>query len=148
MATDGRDESDEFRRQRVSLAGEPSRRLGPLTIEPAVRRVVHDDGREEFVEPRVMQVLLALLRADGATLSRDELVFACWDGRIVGDDAINRVLSRLRRIAEGIGENSFRIETLTRVGYRLICDGQEAPTNGKRRRRRFSPLPVSVAAAL
>jgi DNA-binding winged helix-turn-helix (wHTH) protein len=134
MAADGRDDLDHFRRQRICLAGEPSRRLGPLTIEPALRRVAHDDGREEFVEPRVMQVLVALLRADGATLSRDALVFACWDGRIVGDDAINRVLSRLRRIAEGIGENSFRIETLTRVGYRLICDGQEVPT-GRRRRR-------------
>jgi DNA-binding winged helix-turn-helix (wHTH) protein len=147
MATDGREDPDQFRRQRVSLAGEPSRRLGPLTIEPALRRVAHDDGREEFVEPRVMQVLLALLRADGATLSRDELVFACWDGRIVGDDAINRVLSRLRRIAEGIGEGSFRIETLTRVGYRLTREGQEAP-KARKLRRRFSPLPVSVAAAL
>ncbi len=148
MATDGRDDSEQIRRQRIRLAGEPCRRLGPLTIEPALRRVAHDDGREEFVEPRVMQVLLALLRADGATLSRDALVFACWDGRIVGDDAINRVLSRLRRIAEGIGENSFRIETLTRVGYRLMRDGQEAPKNGLHRRRRFAPLPVSLAAAL
>src|SRR6476661_5461871 len=100
MATDSREDPnliplEQFRRQRVTLAGEASRRLGPLTIEPAVRRVVHDDGREEFVEPRVMQVLLALLRADGATISRDELVYTCWDGRIVGDDAINRVLSRL-----------------------------------------------------
>jgi DNA-binding winged helix-turn-helix (wHTH) protein/Flp pilus assembly protein TadD/TolB-like protein len=147
MATDGRDDQEGFRRQRISLAGEASRRLGPLTIEPALRRVAHDDGREEFVEPRVMQVLLALLRADGSTLSRDELVFACWDGRIVGDDAINRVLSRLRRIAEGIGEGSFRIETLTRVGYRLMREGQEA-TKAGRRRRRLSAIPMTAAAAL
>jgi DNA-binding winged helix-turn-helix (wHTH) protein/tetratricopeptide (TPR) repeat protein len=147
MAMEGRDDPDHLRRQRVSLAGEPDRRLGPLTIEPGLRRVAHDDGREEFVEPRVMQVLVALLRADGATLSRDELVFACWDGRIVGDDAINRVLSRLRRIAEGIGGGAFRIETLTRVGYRLVRDGQEAP-KARSRGRRFSPFPVSVAAAL
>lgn len=148
MAGDGREDPDQFRRQRISLAGEPSRRLGPLTIEPALRRIVHDDGREEFVEPRVMQVLLALLRADGATLSRDELVFTCWDGRIVGDDAINRVLSRLRRIAEGIGEGSFRIETLTRVGYRLVRDGQEPTTAARRRRRWLSAAPMSAAAAL
>ncbi|HEX5184880.1 MAG TPA: winged helix-turn-helix domain-containing protein [Allosphingosinicella sp.] len=148
MASDDREESDRARRQRIGLAGEPSRRLGPLTIEPSLRRIVHDDGREEFVEPRVMQVLVALLRADGATLSRDELVFACWDGRIVGDDAINRVLSRLRRVAEGIGGNSFRIETLTRVGYRLMRAGQEDPKPGSRRRRWLSPAPVAAGACL
>jgi DNA-binding winged helix-turn-helix (wHTH) protein/tetratricopeptide (TPR) repeat protein len=145
MAIEDRDDLDHLRRQRVSLAGEPDRRLGPLTIEPGLRRVAHDDGREEFVEPRVMQVLVALLRADGATLSRDELVFACWDGRIVGDDAINRVLSRLRRIADGIGDGAFRIETLTRVGYRLVGDG--AP-KARRGRRRLSAVPLSAAAAL
>jgi hypothetical protein len=29
-------------------------RLGPLVVEPATRRIVHDDGREEFLEPRVI----------------------------------------------------------------------------------------------
>ncbi|HEY1606332.1 MAG TPA: winged helix-turn-helix domain-containing protein [Allosphingosinicella sp.] len=149
MASDDREDPDQARRQRISLAGEPSRRLGPLTIEPSLRRIVHEDGREEFVEPRVMQVLVALLRADGATLSRDELVFACWDGRIVGDDAINRVLSRLRRVAEGIGGDCFRIETLTRIGYRLMRAGQEDPKPHSRRRRRWlSPTPLAAAAAL
>jgi Flp pilus assembly protein TadD len=75
------------------------------------------------VEPRVMQVLVMLARADGAIVSRDELTEGCWEGRIVGEDAINRVISRLRKVADGVGAGSFRIETVTKVGYRLARPG-------------------------
>jgi DNA-binding winged helix-turn-helix (wHTH) protein/TolB-like protein len=104
---------------RVVLAHHLPFRLGPLLIEPAMRRITHEDGREEILEQRVTQVLVALARAKGAILSRDDLLACCWDGRIVGDDAINRVMSRLRRAAEGIGNGVFRIETITKVGYRI-----------------------------
>src|SRR5580698_6269658 len=71
---------------RVNLASESPSRLGPLTFEPALRRAVHDDGREEVVEPRVMQVLVALIRAGGRIVSRDELMLSCWHGVVVGED--------------------------------------------------------------
>ena len=113
--------------RRIQLAHEPALRLGPLSIEPPVRRIAHADGREEIVEPRVMQVLVALLRAPGSILSREDLIECCWDGRIVGDDAINRVMSRLRRTSEGLGAGIFRIETVTKVGYRLALAVNIAP---------------------
>jgi len=101
------------------LAQMASVRLGAVTVAPALRRVVHDDGREVLLEPRVMQVLASLIRADGEILSRDDLVMSCWDGVVVGDDAINRVISRLRRLAREIGDGALDIETITKVGYRL-----------------------------
>jgi DNA-binding winged helix-turn-helix (wHTH) protein/tetratricopeptide (TPR) repeat protein len=104
---------------RIELAHQPDFRLGPLEVRPATREVVRGD-RHEVLEPRVMQVLVALARADGGVLTRDDLTQCCWDGRVVGEDAINRVISRLRRAAQGIGAGVFRIETLTRVGYRLV----------------------------
>src|SRR3546814_8465987 len=67
-----------------------------------------------------MQVLLALAEERSESVRREDLTERCWEGRIVGEDAINRVLSRPRRVAEGIGEDSFRIETITKVGYRLV----------------------------
>ncbi len=109
--------------RRIDLAHEAAFRLGVLRADPPLRALRRDDGAEEVVEPRVMQVLVALAAAGGATLSRDDLIQRCWEGRVVGDDAINRVISRLRRSAEGIGQGSFHIETLTKVGYRLIADG-------------------------
>lgn len=123
---------------RVDLAKAAAFRIGRLGIHPATREIVRDDGAREVVEPRVMQVLVMLARAESAIVSRDELTEGCWEGRIVGEDAINRVISRLRKVAEGIGAGSFRIETVTKVGYRLARPGDppaaEAAIAGIRRR--------------
>jgi len=110
----------------VDLAHAPDFRLGNVWVRPARRQVVQDCGKTEVLQPRVMQVLLVLARADGAVVTRDELTEACWQGVVVGEDAINRVIGALRRLAESLGEGSFRIETVARVGYRL--DRPAAPS--------------------
>jgi DNA-binding winged helix-turn-helix (wHTH) protein/tetratricopeptide (TPR) repeat protein len=104
---------------RIDLAHTAPFRIGTLDVRPDLRQVTTHDGLREVVEPRVMQVLVALARAEGGVVSRDDLIRCCWDGRIVGEDAINRVMSRLRRLADGIGGGAFAIETVTKVGYRL-----------------------------
>jgi len=104
----------------IDLAREALVRLGPLEIDPRRRRVAHDDGREEIIEPRVMQVLVALIKTDGRILTRDELLMSCWRGVVVGEDALNRVIGRVRRVSTSLGEGVFEIETITRAGYRLV----------------------------
>lgn len=115
---------------RIDLAHEADFTIGRLLVRPSHREIVSPGGLPEIQEPRVMQVLVALYRAGGGILSRDDLVHQCWEGRIVGDDAINRVMSRLRRAAHEAGD-AFRIETVTKVGYRLVTNitGQE-PSEG------------------
>lgn len=66
-----------------------------------------------------MQVLVVLHQAAGRVVSRDDLIARCWEGRIVGEDAINRVIWRLRRLSEADGGASLAIETIPKVGYRL-----------------------------
>jgi DNA-binding winged helix-turn-helix (wHTH) protein len=136
----------------IDLAVAPPFRLGPLLVEPAGLRVRAVDAREEAVEPRVMQVLVVLVEAAGEVVSREELTRRCWNNRIVGDDAINRVIGRLRRIAAGLAGGSFAIETVTKVGYRLVSTEPvpaepamlaEPPAKATRRR-----LPYYLAAAL
>lgn len=114
---------------RVELAHEPPFRLGILDVEPATRQLKFGDV-SETIEPRVMQVLVALFRA-GAIVTREELIQRCWDGRVVGDDAINRVLSRIRHIAADFGQGSFSVETITKVGYWLhVNSGSSPDVNG------------------
>ena len=103
---------------RIDLARTPDFQLGKLRARPSLREVWLDGTREQL-EPRVMQVLATLARRAGQVVSRDELVDCCWEGRIVGDDSINRVISKLRRLSEQDGGASFSIETIARVGYRL-----------------------------
>lgn len=93
--------------------------IGALDIYPAIRQLKRG-ARSETVEPRVMQVLVALAHRKGEVVSRDDLIASCWDGRIVGDNAIHRVISRLREIAATIGDGCFALETVNKVGYRLL----------------------------
>lgn len=89
-----------------------------------------------------MQVLLALAKAAGEIVTRDELTNSCWQGRVVGEDAINRVISRLRHVGRDIGEGAFRIETVTQVGYRLVSDYALQPVSAQ------AVGPRSVAAGI
>jgi DNA-binding winged helix-turn-helix (wHTH) protein len=103
-------------RQPIDLARTAPFALGNLQIDPATRQLAYADGETETLEPRVMETLVALHRAGGAVLSRDDLTEACWRGNVVGEDAIQRVIQRLRKVAGLAG--SFRIDTITKAGYR------------------------------
>lgn len=98
------------------LAHEPDLTLGRMTLRPSNCELIHATG-VETVEPQVMRVLLALARQSGRVLSRDAIVEQGWDGRIVSEDAINRVLSRIRSLARRTG--AFELSTIRKVGYRL-----------------------------
>src|ERR1700693_5875008 len=101
----------------IRLAHEAGFRLGQLLVRPSLREVA-GQGRRQILEPRVMQVLVTLARMRSFVVSRDELIDVCWGGRVVGEDAINRTIGRLRRLAETF-KGAFEIETVARVGYRL-----------------------------
>jgi DNA-binding winged helix-turn-helix (wHTH) protein/tetratricopeptide (TPR) repeat protein len=111
---------------RIDLAHAPDFMIGDLHVRPSTRELARGDDRA-IAEPRVMQVLVALHRAGGAVVSKDDLALSCWEGRVVGEDAINRVLSRLRKLTDGIAAGAFHVETVTRVGYRMIHKGHTGP---------------------
>ncbi len=102
----------------IDLRLEPEFDLGVARVRPAVREVVLP-GDRVVLQPRVMQVLVALARAQGQIVSRDQLIESCWGGVTVGDDAINRCIGVLRRLAEDQAPGVFNLETIARVGYRM-----------------------------
>lgn len=123
----------------IDLARAAAFALGPLKVHPSTLEVANGK-RRDTLEPRIMQVLVALAQRRGEVVSREDLITQCWDGRSVGDDAINRCIGRLRRLAEA--EGGFVIETIPRVGYRLkeIGGPDAAPVEEK-------PAPVVMPPA-
>lgn len=101
------------------LAARPDFRLGNTLVSPSTR-TVSGPGGEAAVEPRILQVLLALSDARGAVVTRDCLFNCCWGHAFVGDDSLNRAVSGVRRLAATIGEGGFAVETVPRTGYRLV----------------------------
>lgn len=102
----------------VNLALQRPFQLGGLRVDPTLCRVW--SATVHHLEPRVMQVLVVLAEHSPQVVSRDTLVQLCWNGRIVGEDAINRVVGRLRKLACADGIERFQIETFKKVGYRLL----------------------------
>ena len=134
---------------RVRLGQVAEFNLGAMRVDPARRQIqVNDETRT--LEPRVMQVLVALAEARPSVVPRDELAEACWGGIAVGDDAINRCIVSLRRLAREFDPEPFEIETVPRVGYALRqvggTENASAPEAGRpltpRRRRYVLPLAI------
>jgi TolB-like protein/DNA-binding winged helix-turn-helix (wHTH) protein len=138
----------------MDLAGEEEFTLGALQVSPSTCTVSWPKGRE-ILQPRVMQALVVLARADGAVVSRDAMTAACWDSRIVGEDAITRVMVLLRQLAQRLDGLGYRLETIPRVGYRLLAapygaapaDRSEAPGSGFPRRALFEGASAAVLLA-
>jgi DNA-binding winged helix-turn-helix (wHTH) protein len=106
-------------RTSIDLATTPSFKLGDLQVQPARRMISWGTAQHRELQPRVMQVFVALASESGEIVSRDRLIERCWDGRIVGDDAINRCIQAIRRLSKEITPTPFFIETVARVGYSM-----------------------------
>ena len=104
---------------RIDLAEESDFDLGGMLVHPAELAVEMNSQRTEL-QPRVMQVLVALAHARPAVVSRDKLIELCWEGRVVGDDALNRCILALRHLAQEFTPQPFTIETVPRIGHRLV----------------------------
>ena len=132
----------------IELADSAPFALGGLRVIPAERAVEFGGARRD-VQPQVMRVLVALAEPRPAVVSRDRLIERAWDGQIVGDDAINRCVLALRHLADAFTPAPFAIETVPRVGHRLIA----APAGGANlaatppRKTRWGAL-VALAAML
>lgn len=147
-------QEEEIRLEPIRLAHVPPFRLGAVEVHPPTRQLIRD-GISETLEPRVMQVLVALAKANGAIMTRDELIDRCWEGRVVSENAINRVISRVRQVASEIGADSFQLETITKVGYRMLIGGTQKsralsadrPADAVPVSRRFAMIAAAAAAA-
>lgn len=135
----------------IDLARVPPFGLGRLAVTPAALTVAAN-GWSQRLEPRAMQVLVALAQAAPDVVGRDVLNRRVWGGRIVGGDAINRTVQTLRRLAaDAPPPASFAIETIPRVGYRLTLEtpATTAPATATvpPRRRRLAWIAALVAVA-
>lgn len=103
------------------------------------------------IEPRAMEVLMALAAHAGEVVSREDLLAAVWPGVVVGDEALTQSIIKLRR---ALGDNPRApsyIETISKRGYRLIApvrEAEAAPATGARSRLPSRALAAGVVLAL
>lgn len=95
--------------------------LGEWRVHPGQNRIESISGGDvRRLEPKVMDVLCALAARAAQTVSRDELLATVWQGRVVIDGALGRVIRALRAALDDDARQPRYIETVNKRGYRLL----------------------------
>lgn len=104
--------------------------IGDWQIDPTANELKRN-GNVVRLEPRAMQALLCLAENAGRPVTRDELLARAWADCIVNDDALSSAISKLRKAFGDDSKEPKFIETVPKVGYRLVASVQrKAQTNG------------------
>lgn len=98
-------------------------RLGEWLIRPQLNTVQGDSGAVRL-EHKFMLVLVCLAGRPGEVISKDELIRTVWADTFVTDDVLTRAVSELRRILRDDAKQPHIIETVSKIGYRLIAPVQ------------------------
>jgi two-component system response regulator VanR len=101
--------------RRANPARPPTLRAGDVELDPA-RHTVTRAGREIELTPKEFAVLEALMAADGAVISNDELVERVWDEN--ADPFTNSVRMTVLRLRRKLGAPPV-VETVKGAGYRI-----------------------------
>jgi DNA-binding winged helix-turn-helix (wHTH) protein/pimeloyl-ACP methyl ester carboxylesterase len=106
--------------------------FGEFVLDPGRREL--RSGRKVFaVEPQVFDLLEFLIRNRARVVSKDDLLAAVWDGRIVSDSAIASRINAVRQAIGDDGREQRLIRTIPRKGFRFVGEVREggaAPTAG------------------
>jgi DNA-binding response OmpR family regulator len=102
-------------------------KLGEVTVDLSTRVVLR--GQEVVpLSPTAISVLCALLRAQGAVLSREELFALVRPGRKFGSRrVVDNAVVELRRQLEEDPEHPRFVLTVRGLGYRLAWENLKAP---------------------
>ena len=82
------------------------------------------------IAPQVFDLLDYLIRNRERVVSKDDLINAIWNGRIVSDAALTTRLNAARGAIGDSGEQQRLIKTLPRKGFRFVGDVLRRATCG------------------
>lgn len=84
------------------------------------RRELHRGADAVAVAPQVFDILAYLIRNRERVVSKDDLIAAIWDGRVISDAAMTTRLNVVRGAIGDNGEEQRLIKTLPRKGFRFV----------------------------
>jgi DNA-binding response OmpR family regulator len=106
-------------RDRGALSSRRVARFGQITVEPA-RRAVRRSGEPVELAPKEFDLLMSLIGAEGAVVSRMDLLRSVWGySESVGSWTVDTHIAELRRKLEADPSRPRHILTVRKAGYRL-----------------------------
>jgi DNA-binding winged helix-turn-helix (wHTH) protein/TolB-like protein/tetratricopeptide (TPR) repeat protein len=130
--------------------------FGRFQLDRRERRLLND-GAPVPLQPKVFDTLVLLVERHGELIGKAEMMEALWPGTFVGESALTKNISDLRKaLADGADGTGF-IETVPKTGYRFVRPveivqeaGIAPPAPAAFRAARWSPwllAPVAIVLA-
>src|SRR5215813_9957002 len=111
----------------MSHQPKPIYEFGPYRLDAAERRLLRN-GEVVPLQPKVFDLLLALVERPGRLLEKDELMQAVWPDTVVEEVNLANNISILRKTLSENGERF--IETAPKRGYRFVASVREIVEEG------------------
>jgi len=102
-------------------------RIGPLQVDLASRELFLD-GQPVRIGSRAFDILAVLIAANGALVSKNDILKQVWPDTIVEENNLQVHMSALRKV---LGESRGLIQTVSGRGYRLVLRDPSAILAGK-----------------
>jgi len=93
--------------------------IGSDIIDCGASRIINRDPPVK-ITPKVLAVLLELARHQGETVARDTLLDTVWAETHPTPDVVKQAILEIRRAFESPDNPSEIVETIPRLGYRLL----------------------------
>lgn len=94
--------------------------LGNWRVFPQKDCIINRDQQEKHIEPKVMQVLVLLVKNYGSVVTREELFKHIWGNHHVVDESLTRTIYQLRKALGDDSHHPEYIKTIPKIGYELL----------------------------
>jgi DNA-binding winged helix-turn-helix (wHTH) protein/energy-coupling factor transporter ATP-binding protein EcfA2 len=95
--------------------------IGDWQVSASTNSLRNGDTVKQL-EPKAMNVLIALCQQQGEVLSADQIVDHCWGDVDVGDNPVHKAINQLRKAFDDKPNTPTYIETIRKRGYRIIAE--------------------------
>ncbi len=99
--------------------------FGDCVLDPE-RRELTRASEAVALGPQVFDLLLFLVRNRDRVVSKDDLLDAVWDGRIVSESTVTSHINAVRKAIGDAGDTQQLVKTIPRKGFRFVGDVKEA----------------------
>ncbi|MGD9508561.1 MAG: winged helix-turn-helix domain-containing tetratricopeptide repeat protein [Geminicoccaceae bacterium] len=102
--------------------------FGDCVLDPD-RRELSRGSKVVATGPQVFDLLLYLIEHRERVVSRDDLLDAVWDGRIVSESTLASHINAVRRAIGDSGQEQHLVRTVARKGFRFVGEVVETSTS-------------------
>ena len=100
------------------------------------------------IEPQVFDLLQYLIQNRERIVSKDDLIAAVWDGRIISDSTLSSRITAVRHAVGDSGEGQRLLRTVPRKGFRFIGTTQQTAEGHDEGREVLTPRLDGAALSL